>query len=269
MHATGWSIGILAAMLALLAACAPKPLVHSTRLAPTGIRDDTSIGVMVLYHERCAEHRAKTGTNCAPGEVTARINSQYSRCVGSAFRDSSHRVTILPGEAFHEKFLALAEPEYSELTPDRTMELLSRPEISAALRQDGVGYVILLSSTTTDSDRQAMLDFDQGVWAFGAESRRTTLVEALVFSSAAAASAGNLRLGIQGDAGWLMPVFVIIPLPPIPYGSRTESKSCKAIGRGIAEFLASEELPNGDPLNGDRPETAPAPQRSSQRRAPD
>lgn len=244
MQAITRAAGVPATLLALLAGCAPAPLVQSTRLGATGITGDTSIGVMVLYHERCEEHHKKTGTNCAPGDVTANINSQYSRCVSSAFGRSRNRITIVPGDVLHKKYLAAAEPDYGALTPERAIELMSVPAASAALQQDGVGYVVLLSSTTKDENRHTMVDAgDQGVWAFGRESRRTTEVEAVVFNTATVARAGDLQLGIEGESGWMMPVFVILPLPPIPYGSRTESKSCKAMGGAIAEFLYSDATP--------------------------
>jgi hypothetical protein len=244
MHALTRSAGVAATLLGLLAGCAPAPLVQSTRLGATGITGDTSIGVMVLYHERCVEHHEKTGTNCAPGNVTADINSQYSRCVGSAFGHSSSRITIVPGNVLHQKYLAAAEPDYRALTPGRAVELMSVPAASAALLQDGVGYVVLLSSTTKDENRHTMVDAgSQGMWGIGRESRRVTEIEAVVFNTATVVRAGDLRLSIEGESGWMMPVFVILPLPPIPYGSRTESKSCKAMGSAIAEFLYSDATP--------------------------
>ncbi len=246
MHALIRSAGVPATLLALLAGCAPAPLVQSTRLGATGITGDTSIGVMVLYHERCVEHHEKTGTNCAPGNVTADINSQYSRCVGSAFGRSSSRITIVPGDVLHQKYLVAAEPDYRALTPERAVELMSVPAVSAALQQDGVGYVVLLSSTTKDENRHTVVDdeaIDQGMLFFGRKSRRVTEIEAVVFNTATVVRAGDLRLSIEGESGWMVPVIVILPLPPIPYGSRTESKSCKAMGGAIAEFLYSDATP--------------------------
>lgn len=248
---------IQAASLATLAACTPPPLVHSTHLAETAIAREISIGVMVLYHERCAEHREKSGANCAPADVTVDINSQYARCVGSAFADSHDRITIVPGDVIHAKYLAAAEPDYGTLTPERTLELMARPETSVALRLDRVGYVVLLSSETKDFDRHTQVETDDPrLWRIGRESRRTTDVEAIVFDTTSAVRAGELRLSIEGGSGWFVPVLLILPLPPIPYGSSTESKACKTIGGAIAEFLYTKTsaLSPAEPVGPPRPQ---------------
>jgi len=217
-----------------------------------------SIGVMVLYHERCAEHREKTGANCAPADVTVDINSQYARCVGSAFAHSRDRITIAPGDVIHAKYLAAAEPDYGALTPERTLELMARAETSAALRHDRVGYVVLLSSETKDVSRHTQVDAeDPRLWRIGRKSRRTTDVEAIIFDTSSAVQAGELRLSIEGGSGWFVPVLLILPLPPIPYGSRTESKACKTIGGAIAEFLYSKT----SALSPAEPVGPPAPRR--------
>jgi len=234
---------ICSAALLALAGCAVQPPVVTERLAATGIHRDMTVATLVLYHENCKEHRAREGTNCAPGEVTAQINEEAAECLSSAAADTQHVVTVMPGHVFHKRYLASIQPEYEELDEAGVLGALEQPAIGGLVAQDGIGYVVTLEVFTRDADRQTTFAAEQGMWGVGRESRRTTTYKATVWGSAVRARVGTLVLETHGRTGWVVPVLVVLPMPPVPYWSNTESRACEAMGNALVEFLYSAAEP--------------------------
>jgi hypothetical protein len=237
-----WLTFALLAQLTL-AACGPPSTVRSLRHLPTAVDRDMSVATLVLYDETCQEHRAKSATNCAPREVTARVNANYADCVARGLKGKVHRISVIPGNEFHQRFTTWLGPDYELLTVEKLTAALADPEFRSALGRDGIGYLLPLTTVTRDARRHTTFAASQGAWGIGRESERTTTLTATVLSVDAGASAGDVVLDTKGMAGWVMPVFVIVPLPPVPYGTNTEKHACKALGREVARFLYSVAVP--------------------------
>lgn len=238
--AISWGISLLMVWVAILAGCASAPEVATTRLGRTGIDRDMTIATIVLADERCAEHREKTGTNCASPEAIARSNDVFVGCLDRAIKVGKHAINVMPGHVFHLRFLAGIQPSYELLDAETVPELLAVPAIQHAVSAANIGYVILLQSTTTDSDRHTTFGAGGAAWAVGRESTRETTLVASVWSVLPSTKVGELEQRAHGQTGWMVPVLIIIPFPPIPYTSDTESKACEAMGHALAEFLYSE-----------------------------
>jgi hypothetical protein len=232
-----------ATVLLALAGCATEPPVVTERLAATGVHRDTTVATLVLYHENCREYRAREGTNCTPGEVTAQLNEEAADCLSRAAVDTEHVLTVMPGHVFHERYLASAQPDYEELDEGSVLGALEQPAIGRLVAQEGIGYVVMLEVFTRDADRQTTFAAEQGIWGVGRESRRTTTYKATVWGSAVRGPVGTLALQTQGRTGWVVPVLVVLPLPPVPYWSNTESRACEAMGDALVEFLFSAAEP--------------------------
>lgn len=237
---TTWAISLLIVWVVMLAGCASAPEVAITRLGRTGIDRDMTIATIVLPHERCAEHREKTGTNCASPAAIARTNDVFVGCLDRAIKVGKHVVNVMPGHVFHQRFLAGIQPSYESLDAETVPDLLAVPAIQHALLDADIGYVIVLESTTTDSDRHTTFAAGSGAWGVGRESTRETTLVASVWSVLQSAKVGGLEQRAHGQTGWLVPVLIVIPFPPIPYTSDTESKACEAMGRALTEFLYSD-----------------------------
>lgn len=232
--------GLLITWVTMLAGCASAPEVAITRLGKTGIDRDMTIATIVLPHERCAEDRERTGANCASPEAIARTNDVFVGCLDKAIKIGKQVVNVMPGHVFHQRFLAGIQPSYESLDAETIPELLAAPAVQHAVLDANIGYVIALQSTTTDSDRHTTFAGSGGAWGVGRESTRETTLVASVWSVLPSAKVGWLEQRAHGQTGWLVPVLIVIPFPPIPYTSDTESKACEAMGRALAEFLYSE-----------------------------
>lgn len=228
----------------VVAGCASAPEVSITRTASTGIQQDMNVAVMLLFHESCAEHRERTGGNCAPSTITERMNDEMATCLKNALEGTSQRVGVMPGHLFHAQFLAGYQSDYEGLTQQQTLALLGQPELRGALSEAGIGYVVLLQIETREYDRRTSFEGGaEGGWAVGRKSTRTTNIVATVWSTEQSVEAGVLRQQATGESGWMVPVLLVIPLPPIPYSSGTESKACRVMGNALAQFLYSDAKP--------------------------
>ena len=238
-----WAV-LLASAALLIAGCATAPPVSITRTAPTGIQDDSKVAVMLLFHERCAEHRERTGDNCAPSTVTGRMNDEVATCLRNALQGAPRRVDVIPGHQFHTQFLTRYQADYETLSAHSTLALLARHDLRGELLQARIGFVVLLHIETREHDRRTSFDVgEKGGWGVGRRSKRTTHIVATVWSTEQSVEAGVLTQRGEGLSGWVVPVLLVIPLPPIPYSSGTESKACRAMGNALAEFLYSDAKP--------------------------
>jgi hypothetical protein len=235
-------LAVFVAATALLG-CASVPMVSVVRQEATGIDRNMAIATLLLYHERCLEHREKAAGNCAPDQVTASMNQDLATCVQNAFAGTRYTVNVMPGHVFHERYLARAQPKYQDLDKDQTIKLLSAAELRNALQEAGFGYVVLFEAVTREHDRRTGFDPNIYETTFGRESVRDTSLVATVWSVDRSISTGTLNEKSEGVSGWILPVILVFPLLPIPYESDTESNACKAIGRALAEFLYSNARP--------------------------
>jgi hypothetical protein len=234
---------VLAAAL-VVAGCASAPEVSITRTASTGISRDTDVAVMLLFHKSCLEHRDRTGGNCAPSTVTAQMNDEMAACLKNALEGTPRRVGVMPGHVFHARFLAADQADYERLTRPGTLALLKQPELQGALLAADIGFVVLMQVETREFGRHTIIEGGSGGgWGIGRTSRRETDVVATVWSVAQAVEAGVLRQKAVGESGWMVPMVVVVPLPPILYSSATESTACRVMGSALTEFLYSEAKP--------------------------
>ena len=150
----------------------------------------------------------------------------------------------MPGHVFHARFLGSGQADYEQLTRAATLERLNQPEVRKALSDAGIGFVVLMRVETREFGRHTTVEGGgSGGWAIGRTSTRETDMEATVWSVEQAVEAGVLKQKSVGETGWMVPMVLIVPLLPIPYGSATESMACRAMGNSLAEFLYSDAKP--------------------------
>jgi hypothetical protein len=78
------------------------------------------------------------------------------------------------------------------------------------------------------------------MWGITRHWTRSSWLTATILDLRLARRAGTLNSGVSGEAGWVFPVFLIIPLPPVPYKAATESPACEAMGPAAADFMGGK-----------------------------
>lgn len=120
-------------------------------------------------------------------------------------------------------------------------DFITKPEVARTLIAQDLKYLVQLNERTREMDRRTTFDADQGVWVVGRESTRETQINARIYDIPNAQLTGYLSTKQTGTRGYVVPVLVIFPLPPVPYSTMTEQNTCKAIGHSIGRYLINNE----------------------------
>lgn len=230
--------------------CATAPSVDGKRFAATSLSGDDGVGVIVARYEECLRSRDK---ECAPVADLSKAQAEFERCITGAMRRERRDINIVPGDLILDILMTAcqridADSEGNDLPACLNKpEMQKDPELQEVLASLNVRYLVVMFIKTEVSKGRATfaLDFIEGapfppipVWAVGSESIRKTGITARIFDVQEAAEAGYLTTGLSGASGCIVPVFCIVPLPPVPYSTRTESRTCSAMGKSIARFIS-------------------------------
>ncbi len=210
-------------------------------------------------------HQRRLSTEIVPGEgvvillggswedaVTNESESREEKiesCISSAMTGENPRITIVPAKNFRR---ALFPGKKFEETPRSKDDLLSNLK-DIRSRQEaeklGIRYVVVVDSVTSFSGQYPVFEFERGLWIIGSSWTRSSLMSATVIDAKKAADAGVISSHSDGSEGFVVPVFFVIPLVPIPWFSRTEAECCSSLGTAVSRFLAEKP---GDPAADDR-----------------
>jgi len=81
------------------------------------------------------------------------------------------------------------------------------------------------------------------MWAVSESWARHSNFHALVLDVKRYSESGEISSRSEGAVGYVLPVLLIIPLPPIPWLSMTESEACSALGSAVAKFIVDRKEP--------------------------
>ena len=170
------------------------------------------------------------------------MESEFEHCLSIAMRAESADLTIVRWAQFRRGglpagggFQDTAEALLAQLKEDSFRRTL------AALK---LRYVLVVSGGTTKGPGRAQLagpDLRSGLWGIGGEWERHSFVTATVIDVAEVRHAGALTASSRGKEGFVVPVFLILPLPPVPFSTPTESEACNALGKAVAGFFAHKD----------------------------
>lgn len=245
----GFAMALACAGLAMIPACTHKPVVSQSRLASTGI--DLQDGVAVLattYRGPGTPDSADALAPLAPKEE----KQDLERCLSRAILKNQPVTRILDSETFLERIAPGTSFPSSPRSADEVLGALADDEFIRRAREFNLRYIILLAEVASKGPKRSNFDTRVYFSIVGEEWDRTTDLEAEVLDVASGRRAGTVRASDTGVRGYVVPFILIIPLPPIVYGTRTRGSACAALGQALLAFLTDEEP--GDPVQlGDAP----------------
>ncbi len=225
-----------AALLAALCGCGAKPAIVATeRYLPTGMSPRES--VVVLLDE--------SSENPDAAEALGRERS-VARCLAEGMRSESPLLPVVPAKEFRAAIFP--GKTFSEAPHDSAAFLAFLADEGSRRRVEalGVRYLVLAEMRTSRLGERLEFDGDHGLWVIGKSWTRHSVLHASVIDVRRPGETGRLSSSSEGPAGFVLPVFVIVPLPPVPWSSFTETRSCAALGSAVARFLEGREAPDGD-----------------------
>ena len=218
---------------------ARKAVIQSDRFLATGIDSTQSVVILLNNHSEYGENKTSessenTLNSCILGNMPETPTLKI-------IATTEFRNLIFPGSKF-------------ENTPKSSADLLSlfrNDDKRKQLEKLGIRYIINveLNTTKTDNTHEFEVSNDEFLHApfgIGMTTRwwRTSICQADILDLKNLSNSGFVYASSKGDSGYVLwTAFLIIPMPPIVFFSRTETEACTALGKAIHDFMFSRAEP--------------------------
>ncbi len=222
-----------------------------TRAKATYLTPDDGVGALVIGSISCVE------SDCDENKNLVAASTKLSRCLKKGLTETGEAPSVLA----INKALAEASPAPDFRPGESDVAALLAHLADAGnrdyFRNQGLRYLVAADLGKSKGEKRAMMhvyEYDPKTglptqWAAGSERDYHTSLRTTVIDLEDGAIAGTMEFHRTGQTGYVVPVLVIIPLPPIPYGSLSlaESATCRELGKSMAYFLRGwlADLPAG------------------------
>ncbi len=213
---------------------ARKGVVREQRYLQTGMQEEDAIVILLnefLEHGNKAESESKESyiEKCM-AKVMVSENPNLRIIAAKKFRDS-----LFPGKSFIE----------TPRSPEALLPYVCHDTVKSQIVQLGVRYIVIVNITTYNTGKHLVFDYAAsggkggGVAGgyIGQSWERNSTMDARILDVRLQDESGLVSASSSGKCGYAVPLFFIIPLPPVPWFSRTESKACSALGKATIEFI--------------------------------
>lgn len=213
--------------------------VSTDRRAGTGIAAGESVAVIAAGPQKCADEASK---DCPNSALAGALDSEFEHCLASAMQSERSDLAVIRAADLRRAFPQTRSQDFPR-SVEALIPLLQNDGFRQGLTSLRLRYVLVVqgSTTTGSSQLQGVSPFERrdaiGLWAIGGEWDRYSSITAEVIDLVEARHSGKLMASSRGKAGFSVPVFVIIPLPPVPYSAPTETEACSALGKAVVAFL--------------------------------
>jgi hypothetical protein len=220
---------------------ARKAVIQADRFSATGIDSTESVVILLNKHSEYGENKTSESS-----EDT--LNS----CMLSDMPETPKLKIIATKEFRNHIFPGIT----LENTPKSSADLLSlfrNDDKRNQVEKLGIRYIINVELITTKTDNEHEFDVG-GAASMGVTTRwwRTSTCRADILDLKRLSSSGFVYAYSRGDSGYaIWTVFLIIPMPPIVFFSRTETEACSALGKAVHDFMFSRAEPTLEKQNKD------------------
>ena len=209
------------------------PVVNSRQSSSTAIASDEAVSIVLNRYRQCEDARKE---DCWVDSSSASKERDFDGCVSKYLLKERPKLRILPAEEFRR--VAFPDKEFlaSPRSPEAIIELLSDAEFKRRVDSVHVRYLVVLDMETRNTAKD--WDFDTAKGMASAVDRhwiRESRLKATVIDMGHALQVGVANAEVSGNAGYVVPFILIIPLPPIPYFSATESRACAELGQELGQ----------------------------------
>jgi hypothetical protein len=213
--------------------------VSTDRLAATGIEPEEGISLILGVERECKQ---KSEAECLPSSVSESAERTLEYCVANALRAEKSDMRIIPAEEFRR--VAFPGARFQDMP--RTIKTLLPVLQDAGFRQRviplNLRYLVVVRVSTQKVNPETHLRVDEGVWGIEKNWERVSLAVAEVLDVKQARQSGGSTAESRGLEGIAFPFLLIVPLPPVPYSSPTETSACQSLGKAIGKFVLQKSL---------------------------
>lgn len=214
---------ILAFVVAVTASGCVTSRVENSREGLTGIESDESVVIMAKSYHLGNETEAK-----------------YITCIENALARGSDGLRIIPHKKFVDSLFPWFEPRTAPSETKGLSKLMERPGVAAAIRKQGVRYIVWLDGDTEKVAGGGSLSCAAGPGGGGcfgfAWWQNASDYNAAIWDLDGLESAGTVTADVSGTS--FLPALVI----PIPLIARTQAAACKGLATQLHAFIVADEM---------------------------
>jgi len=210
-----------------------KAYVSGERYLPTGIMPREAI--VILLNESMKHH-----VNI---ESEGKEHSVES-CMGNAMNSVNPQLKIVSAKEFRRALFPGKKFKDAPRSAEALLLSLQDEESRHHVQDLGIRYLIVVDTDTHKYGEKTEFAAQGGVWAVGQSWTRYSNFLAFVIDVKQPAKSGSFSSSSSGNAGFAVPFFYIVPLPPVPLIAATESEACSSLGTAVVNFLEGHEDPN-------------------------
>lgn len=213
---------VIASTVLVIASGCVTSRVENSREGLTGIAQGESVVIMAKSYHLGNETEAK-----------------YISCIEKALARGSKGLRVIPHKEFVDSLFPWFEPRTAPAETKGLPKLMERPGVAAAIKKQGVRYIIWLDGDTEKVAGGGSLSCAAGPGGGGcfgfAWWQNASDYDASVWDLEGLESAGTVTADVSGTS--FLPALVI----PIPLIARTQSAACKGLAKQLRAFIVSEE----------------------------
>ena len=204
-----------------------------SRLDLDPLQAGQSIGAIALVSEFCGEDGCESRTS------TQEASEQMTTCLAEEFLDSDLNLSV------HDIAKLMADlptpPETDDEITDSAdlLTYLRLPENKDYLGSLGIRYVVTADMSIKEVGSDMYGDTALIATVFVPATQYVATVDSIVFDVSKGNVSATIGSTVKGSKGAIIPVFVIVPVGYIPFGSvdKIQNRACGAMARRLSFAL--------------------------------
>jgi hypothetical protein len=202
-------------------------------------------GKHVVFAMRIQQSCGATDSDCqGAAEQLGELQKKLESCLDRGLRATSAKSRLIyDWDASDDWYLHLGEKQPVMITG---YDKKGKP-----IRVD---YLVTIGVDARDSRKQSVAETDEledaldallfggsadvPMWGVGQEWTISARMEGKVYEPASGVLAAELTAKLTKDAFWMVPVFGIVPLPPVGWVPNVDMTSCREMGKAVGRFLS-------------------------------
>jgi hypothetical protein len=164
----------------------------------------------------------------------------FIACLNSKLERGRKSVSVFPEQKFLDNLFPWFEPRIAPATPDKLVEILTRPGVNERLMDTRVRYLVWVDGDTDNVDSGGAISCAVGPGVGGcfglAWWEKDSEYEVSIWDLRNAESVGTISADVSGTS--YLPALIL----PIPLIARTESAACKELALQLKELMGTTKI---------------------------
>lgn len=164
-------------------------------------------------------------------------------CVKSALSGHKAEYQIISSKEFRKTFFPDTNFENVPRSEQSLIQTLKNEAVHKIFETSKLRYIVSVDIETSNTNKESDFNTQILTSSFVKQWTRISNFHAIVIDAKLKSKSGEFLSSSTGRAGYVVPILIILPLPPVPWFSMTENESCSAMGKAIHNFILSNDDP--------------------------